>query len=165
MKYIALVLLIGIYELVEPLHPIHLSITEIFHNKQEKRMEISQRIFIDDLETILYENYREKTFIGTKRQSQNTDSLMQRYLSKRFEIYANGKKQQLYYLGHEVEEEVVWVYWEAPLRKVKKLAIRNAILVAKYEDQKNMMHIKVNDKTRSVILDSFSTQWQLDGKR
>jgi hypothetical protein len=42
------------------LHPFHVSVVEINHNETDKTLEISCKIFIDDFEKVLAQNYKVK---------------------------------------------------------------------------------------------------------
>ncbi|MET0461971.1 MAG: DUF6702 family protein, partial [Chitinophagaceae bacterium] len=43
---------------VVEMHPIHLSVTEINHNAADRTLEISCKIFTDDFEKVLAQNYK-----------------------------------------------------------------------------------------------------------
>jgi len=136
------------------LHPFYVSVTEINHNSQEKTLEISCKIFLDDMEAVLKQNYKNNVDLSDAKKEAEHNKLLSDYISKNLAVSADGKPGKLQYLGYETDKESVWCYFEASnVPAVKKLDITNSILQDYTEKQINIMHITVNGNRKSYKLD------------
>ncbi|MRG46028.1 hypothetical protein GFS24_12945 [Chitinophaga sp. SYP-B3965] len=137
------------------LHPFYLSVTEIRHNADHKTLEISCRIFADDLENTL-KKQSHTTFDIIKPQNRATvDSLISRYIAKHLQITVDGKVLAPRYLGYKIEEEAAWCFLEVSgVATVKKLDLKDDILYEQHESQSHMIHVIVHDKRQSTKLDN-----------
>jgi len=137
------------------LHPFHVSVTDIVHNNEEQSLQISQRIFIDDLEEGL------KKFHGIERvdtfnpdDPEKLDSLIGKYLTEKVFFRINGKDENFNFLGSEVEGDARWCYFEiVGVEIVKEAEVTNVVLMEMFEDQQNIIHFKANDELKSYKLD------------
>lgn len=136
------------------LHPLHVSVTEIEHDANKKALEITMRIFLDDLENSIRNDLQKPALdITMPGADYTTDQLVEDYLKKHFKINANGKDVQYQYLGHEVELPVIYLYVLASnVKKVKDITIYNDLIMETYNDQANLIHVKVNSITKSMKL-------------
>jgi len=145
-------------------HPIHVSVTDIEFDEERKALEISSHIFLDDIEKhiriIKKEPYLDILNPGKGR---TTDGLVTEYLKGRFEVKVNGKTEEYSYLGHEREAAAIYVYIEVEkVRKLKSISIRNEILLDIYDDQVNLVHVKVDGKIRSLKLEDGNEEDSLE---
>ena len=135
------------------LHPFHVSVTEIEHNASGKTLEISCKIFTDDFETILAKNYKAKVDLINPPNKAAMDTLVKKYILSHLSVRANGKFLVLNYVGFENESEAAYGYIEVEnLPAVSKLEITNSILFDKFDDQVNIMHVKVGGNRKSTRL-------------
>jgi hypothetical protein len=135
------------------LHPFHVSVVEIEHNAGDKTLEISCKIFTDDFETILAKNYKSKVDLINPPNKAAMDTLVKKYILSHLSVRANGKQLILNYLGFENESEAAYGYIEVEnLPAVSKLEITNSILFDKFDDQVNIMHVKVGGNRKSTKL-------------
>ena len=131
------------------LHAFHLSTSEINYDEASNAIQIASKVFIDDLELELSREGHDKLFIGTKKESRSVDSLLEIYFQKKLHLNVDGHGQESYYLGKELSDDLIaiWVYIEIPLKqKMKSLTINNTILTNLYDDQKNIVIVKKNNK-------------------
>lgn len=135
-------------------HPFHVSVTEIEHNEGDKTLEISCKIFTDDFENILSKNYRTRVDLINPKDKAAMDTLVKKYILSHLTIRANGKPVVMNYLGYENEKEAAYGYIEVSnVTSVSKLEIYNSILHDKFDDQVNIMHVKVKGERKSTKLD------------
>jgi hypothetical protein len=138
----------------EAYHPFYISVTEINHNSQDKIFEISCKIFVDDMEAVLKQNYKTAIDLSNEKQKDLHDKLLADYISKNLLVAADGKGGKLSYIGYEKESESVYCYFEVSnVPSVKKLDITNSILQDYIDKQINIMHITVNGNRKSYKLD------------
>ncbi len=135
-------------------HPFYVSVTEINHNAQEATLEVSCKIFADDLEEILKKNYGKPVDLGASQQKAQHDALITGYVSKNLSMIADGKPVQLNYVGYEKEKESVFCYFEVrDVTAFKKLDLRNSLLQDLNTQQINIMHVIVKGSRKSYKLD------------
>jgi len=139
---------------VKAYHPFYVSVTEINHNSQEKTLEISCKIFLDDMEAVLKQNYKTNVDLTNEKKEAEHNKFIAEYISKHLSVTADGKSSKLNYIGFEKDKESVWCYFEAAnIPSIKKLDINNSILQDYTDKQINIMHITVNGNRKSYKLD------------
>lgn len=135
-------------------HPFHVSVTEIEHNASDKSLEISCKIFTDDFETALTDLYKTKVDLINPPKKAAMDSLVKRYLLSHLSLRVNGRPVTMTYVGFENEKEAAYSYFEVDnVSSMSKLDITNSIMYEKFDDQVNIMHVKLNGERKSTKLD------------
>lgn len=142
------------------LHPLHVSVTEIAFDEDEKELEIIVRIFTDDLEKVIQQQ-QGKTYLDLLHPpgGKTTDDLVRAYLAAHFSVSLDGKIQMQHFLGHELDGQAMICYVQvAKVRKWKTLEVMNNVLMEKYDDQSNIVHVTVGKEIKSVRLvpDNFT---------
>lgn len=142
------------------LHPFFVSVTEIRSNAKTKTLEISCRIFYDDLERALEKNHPVQIDILQPANRAQVDAFIQEYLKKQLQLTADGRPVDWRYLGYEIEEDAAWCYLEAPQKTpFKRLEVRNAILFEAHPTQQNMVHVTVGQQRQSTKLDNPDSRY------
>jgi len=144
-------------------HPFHISVCDIEHNPDTKSLEISQRIFMDDLEIGL-KNFHKIEYVDAFKPEDpaELDRLINEYLQSNIEFIIDGVKTPFTFLGSEMEGDARWCYFEAKnVASVKSVQITNTVLIKSYEDQENIVHFKANDKLKSYRLNKDEKQTTL----
>ena len=135
-------------------HPFHVSVVEINHNAAEKTLEISCKIFTDDLEKVLAQNYKTKIDLINPPDKKAMDTLVKKYITSHLSISADGKPVKFSYLGFERESEAVYSYLEVDnIPSVKKIELLNKLMHDIFTDQVNLMHVSVGGNRKSTKLD------------
>jgi hypothetical protein len=140
----------------EPVHPFHVSVVEINHNGADKTLEISCKIFTDDFEKVLAQNYKTKVdLINTPATDRKrVDTLVKKYISEHLSLTANGRPVSFNYLGFEHENDAVFSYLQVDgVASVKKIGVANKIMYDFFNDQINLMHVTVGGNRKSSKLD------------
>lgn len=144
--------------LLTMLHPYHVSVGEIVYNEKAEALQISYRIFLDDLELAL----REAS--GNEELNIMEDSLLvlqtnQEYFKRNFKLNINGEPVDYHYLGNEIEDDAMWSYMEiTDLKEVPKIALTNRLLIEVYDDQQNIIHFKMAGDKKSFIMNRSKTE-------
>ena len=134
-------------------HKFYVSVTNIEHSKTDKALQITTRIFIDDFQRVLNERYDLKEELTAEKNLQIVEGMMQKYLTKKIKIWVNGEQKTFNFLGKKYEEDVTVCYFEIEgVDQVKSLEIENAILYEIEEDQQNLVHVKINNTRKSLLL-------------
>ena len=131
-------------------HPFYISVTEINHNATDKTLEISAKVFADDLEQILEKNYKTTLDITTAKDQPRFNQLLPDYFSKHLVLVVDGKPVKLTYIGYETEKESAHCYFQVDhIATVKKIEISNSILYDFIDSETNIMHVTVNGTRKS----------------
>lgn len=136
-----------------PAHKFHFSFTEINQNQQMNSLEITIRIFTDDLENILKSEEDPYIRLGDERESPNANHLIENYLNEHFHLLINGQASQLRFLGKEVDYDITFCYLELPqVPPTNSMTIKNTILFESFEDQLNRVRVEFNGWSRTEDL-------------
>jgi hypothetical protein len=136
------------------IHPFHVSVTEINHNSTERTLEISCKIFTDDFENVLAQNYHTKTDLIHPADQSKMDTLVKKYMLSHLSIKVNGKPVALTYIGFEHESEAVYSYAAVEnVNQLSQLVISNTLMYDLFTDQVNIVHVIVGGKRKSTKLD------------
>jgi len=140
---------------VETTHDFHVSKCLIEYNAQARALQISMHIFIDDLELALESQGAERLHICTRMEHPKAEMYMQRYLEQNFKLTVNQKAIKYDFLGKEISEDMaaVWCYLEiTDITAVQTIKVTNSLLMEVYEDQKNLVQIKVPGKKQGYFM-------------
>jgi hypothetical protein len=132
-------------------HDFHTSITRMDFNAKDKAFEVSIRVFTDDLEkTISLENSGQKFIILNNDKNNPT---IEKYIRKHFNLLNTQKQKRSYnYIGKEQEADATWIYIEIPLTDSPTgLTLQNDIMHEVFEDQINLVNLKLNTTKKSYI--------------
>ena len=153
-KWLALPLAALVLSSASPVpHPFHVSVVEVEHNATDKTLEISCKIFTDDFETTLAKNYNTKVDLTNPPNKAAMDSLVKKYIFSHLTLKVNGKPVTMSYVGFENEAEAAYGYIQVDnIASVTKIELINTIMFDKFDDQVNIMHIKVNGNRKSTKL-------------
>ena len=135
------------------LHPIHVSVTEIDFDQKEHELEITMRVFIEDLELSLRNSLNKPELDITAPAGTTTDRLVEDYLAEHFKISLDDNPQKTKYLGHEQEGDAFIVYIQVSnVKSWKTISIKNDIIMSTYTDQSNLVHVYIGDNVKSLRL-------------
>ncbi|MDZ7269276.1 MAG: hypothetical protein ONB48_16980 [candidate division KSB1 bacterium] len=134
-------------------HPFHVSVCQVDHNPQTQALEITFRLFTDDLEEALLAQGTGRLMLGDSREAPAVDRYLFNYLKHAVVFVVNGDTARFQYVGRETETDVTWCYVEIlKIAQVKKIAITNRLLHELFEDQINLVHVKAGGKLKSLQL-------------
>ena len=141
-------------------HDIHLSLCELRFNEATSSFEVSIKIFIDDLESAIAKDQAKKVVIGTDPDNEETDEYIAAYIDKHFSIVLDGARIKGEFLGKEITDDLlaVWCHIEFPLQKSfpRKCTLTNSILFEVYDDQRNIMDIRMNRSHKDYAIFAVS---------
>ncbi len=137
------------------LHPFHVSVTDIKYKQEKKAIQISSRIFLDDLELALQEySGNNKLDIMEPNNWEFINDNLKQYLLSKIELRdEKNRKYELNYIGAEIEEDVMWCYMEVEkVRKIESVTVKNSILFEVWSDQENLVHFRAFETVKSARL-------------
>lgn len=136
-------------------HPFYVSVTEIKQNTTNHSIEISCRMFYDDLEKALEKQNHVQLDIVKPKDKAQINKLINDYVKKHLIIRADGKALNLNFIGYEIQEDGAWSYFEAKgINAVKEVQVHDDLLFEQHAEQINMMHVIVNNQRKSTKVDN-----------
>lgn len=148
-----MLLMIGRYFcfiLISNLHPIHVSVCEVYHNSNTLSLEISMKIFIDDLELAIQTQGNTEFKLVNANEKIIDDSPLKKYITDRFNLAIDGKPIDLDLVGFEIDDDAVLCYFEGKnIKKIHEFEIYNAIISEVYDDQINLTHFQYKGEMKS----------------
>ena len=131
-------------------HPFFVSMTELRHRPAEKKLEISVRVFTDDLEKDLAKECQCKTDLLDPGKHPQMEVILKKYLDKVLKIKANGQTLKPTWVGFEQEEESTWSYLEVEnMPGIQSLVVENEILFFTQPKQVNLVRFKTDNKDQT----------------
>ncbi len=136
-------------------HKFYVSVTNIFYSEKDDAFQITSRVFIDDLEDVLYERYGIQTELATDNESELADLYIEKYFKAKFAIELNNENAAYSFLGKEYDNDVMICYLELSnvnFSELKSVSVQNEILTDLFEEQQNIVHLKWKGQKRSFVL-------------
>jgi len=144
------------------LHKFYVSLTEIRVNEAANTIEISMRMFPDDLDKAIMSETGINPQLVTKLEHEDADNWLDNYLTDNLMLSINGKEIEIKYLGKEAESDAIWCYLEADYsEKINSISIYNSLLISSFEDQKNIVQIYSGESSKGMLFDAYSTEGQI----
>ncbi len=129
-------------------HNYHVSNTLVHHNGAANTLEITVKIFYDDM----------KRLREMKEESATTMDFVfdtDKYIQENLILKINNLSMTLDPIGREVEDEMVYCYFEVHnLPDVVVFDVTDSLLFDLYPDQTNMVDVEMNGWTKRVLLTS-----------
>ena len=139
-------------------HKFYMGVYQVNYVPEKKMIQITSRIFIDDLNNGMEKKYHKKTFVGTEKETPQDVELLKKYLAENFSIKINGQSKAITFLSKEVEAGDVLVCYSRikDIDKFKTIEISNTILVDWNAEQQNITHISAFGTKKSVLFTESS---------
>lgn len=147
-------------------HPFHVSVCDINYNEDANTLEVTHKIFLDDLEEALKQEFGGKIDLLNIQDHQKTDEMIIAYMDENFGIMINNEEKKTNFLGKEVEGDAMWLYLEVEkVKKLEQIRINNTILFEIFDDQINLVHVKKDRKLKSIKLTPKKNQDKIKFKK
>lgn len=135
------------------MHKFYVSVTQINFAQDKKTIQITSRIFIDDLNNALEKKHKKKFYIGSTKESEEEIQLLKNYFNENFLITVNSKPKLSVYLDKEVEEDVIILYHVIrDVSKINSLQVKNTLLFDFLPEQQHIIHTQISGKKLSALL-------------
>jgi len=136
-------------------HKFYVAVYQVNYAPEKKMLQITSRIFVDDLSKAIEKKYNKKNYLGTEKESSEDIVLLKKYLAENLLFKINGQAKPFNFLSKELEGDVLICYCsikEVP--KIKSIETYNSILSEWNSEQQNIMHFIVFSEKRSVLFTS-----------
>lgn len=157
-KYLILFvfLLLGVHSLNA--HPFYVSICQINYSKETKSLEISVKVFADDLLLGLENAGRTKIYLGEKKEDPKADEYIFEYLTTHYNFVVNEEKENLKFVGKEIDNDVVWTYLEIEnIASLNTIDVECTLLTEVLESQSNIIQVNKNGVIKNLLLSKNKT--------
>ena len=143
-------------------HNFYVSTTSIRFVPDEKSLQITTQVFLDDFESVLQQNGHEKTKLIPEVSQQEIDILVEDYLRKNITFKAQEKTIDFEFLGKVYKNDVLIAYMELKMDSIQSsLSIKNTIFFDYFPDQKNIIHFKFASKRKSFLAISSKSIFEI----
>jgi len=145
------------------IHKFYMAIYQINYAPEKKMLQITSRIFVDDLDKALEKKYKKKFFFGTENESVESLELLKKYLSDNFAIKVNGQSKPMNLLSKEMDGDVLVCYLSIKdVSKIKSIEIFNSVLTECFVEQQNIIHVTAFNVKKSFLFTDTSTKQMLN---
>ena len=151
--FYSLLLLIVFCLLSFTIHKFYVSIYQINYVANKKRVEITARLFVDDLNAVLEKNYHKKTFLGLENESPDDVILLKKYLADHLLLKINGSRKEFTFFNKELETNVLVCYLKiSNLSKITSFEIQNDAFMELNSEQQNIIQATISGQKQSLLL-------------
>ena len=135
-------------------HEFYVSTTSVDFILDKSEIQITSQFFVDDVENLIKFQNPNTTLAFEKRYSEKTNLILKDFIHKNFKISINKKMQEVKYLGYELRDDLLVVFYETKFSnsEVFNIEIFNSFLVNFIESQKNIVHLKFKNLKKSFLL-------------
>ena len=122
-------------------HKFYTSLAQVEYNAAEKTVEVTLRVFADDLELALERRTGREVSLD---RTEGADRLVLAYLRDTFEIRSrDGETKALKWVGMELRAGVAWLYLEAEMPEgLAGARLRDHILFELFDEQVNTVRVR-----------------------
>ena len=140
-------------------HKFYMGIYQVNYVSEKKMLQITSRIFIDDLNKALEKKYNRKAFhIATEGETAEEVALFKKYLAENFTIKVNGQLKPIVFMSKETAEDDVLVCYSkiVDVSKISTIEIYNSVLIDWSSEQQNITHVTAFGTKKSILFTDSS---------
>jgi len=132
-------------------HTFYVSICEINYVPEEEALQVSWRLFADDLEWAVTPEGDEYFYLG--HPNYDSDGILDEYFDQHFYLLIDEERVSPVYIGHEFKGEEVYCYFEIKDYKPNtKTEVFIDAMAELYEDQQHYVHFQNKGKLVNTSL-------------
>jgi hypothetical protein len=133
-------------------HKFYMAIFQVNYAPEKKMLQITSRIFVDDLNLALEKKYGKKTFLGADKESADDQAILKKYFIENLQIKVNGQNKPVVFLSKEMEDNIVICYCRVTdISKLHSAEITNTLLTNWNSDQQNILHFTAFGEKKTVL--------------
>jgi len=145
------------------IHKYYVAVFQMDYVPAKKVMQVTSRVFIDDLEAAFVKKYKKNFYLGTPTEVAGSNDYLAKYFTEKLHVKLNGKEKPLKFLGKEIEDDILICYYTLPAEStVKSVEVTNTTLIEMFDDQQNIIHAKVKGNKKSLLLTNSETSGLLE---
>lgn len=134
-------------------HKFYVSITQVHWNEKRQRLEITKRLFIDDLQLALQNKFGGTFHIGSNLEASTEELKFIEYISEMLKIQVNAKPYALQFVSKVVEDDVLVSHWVIQkVTKINTIEVSNRTFFNVLPEQQNIIHTRIKSDKKSLLL-------------
>ena len=134
-------------------HKFYVALYQVNYAPEKKMLQITTRLFIDDLNNALEKKYQKKINLGSEKETEEDLNLFKKYFAEKFSVKVNGQTKTLLFLSKEMEGDVLICYFSIKdIHKINTLEIYNSVITDNISEQQNIMHFNVSGVKNTLLL-------------
>ena len=135
------------------IHPYYVSVSELVFNKDVSSLQITKKIFFDDLELVLQNENNNENFDILNSEKDLVNSYIEKYIKKNMFFMVDGKPKELNYLGYEVINSRINSYFEIMnIKKIETIEIKDTSLLNYFDTQENLTYFEIDNQRFTLRL-------------
>ena len=143
-------------------HKFYVALYQVNYAPEKKMLQITTRIFVDDLNSAVGKKYSKKINLGSENESVDDINFLKKYFSEKFYIKVNGQTKPILFLSKEMEGDVLICYFSMKeIQKINSLEIYNAVITEGNAEQQNIMHFNVSGVKNTLLFTESTSKGML----
>ena len=140
-------------------HKFYVALYQVNYAPEKKMLQITARIFVDDLNNAVGKKYSKKINLGSENETIEDVTLLKKYFNEKFYIKVNGQAKPVNFLSKEMEGDVLICYFSMKeIQKINVLEIYNAVITEGNSEQQNIMHFNVLGVKNTLLFTESSSK-------
>ena len=133
-------------------HKFYMAIFQVNYAPEKKMLQITSRIFMDDLNLALEKKYGKKTNLGLEKETVEDLNLLKKYFNENLIIKVNGQSKPVVFMSKDVEGDVLISYCRvSDVAKLQSAEITNTVLTHWNSEQQNILHFNAFGEKKSLL--------------
>ena len=129
-----------------------MAIFKVNYAPEKKMLQITSRIFIDDLNLALEKKYGKKTNLGLEKETVEDLNLLKKYFNENLIIKVNGQSKPVVFMSKDVEGDILISYCRvSDVAKLQSAEITNTVLTHWNSEQQNILHCTAFGEKKSLL--------------
>ncbi len=145
-------------------HKVHVSVAQLEYNQKSQSVEITLRVYADDLENAVSQHAKRPVKIdpATANKDKRIAEAILAYIRKSLELKSKGGNPvKLNWVGMEWQVDMYWLYVEGKLPAIPASAngldgaqLRNKVFCDLFDDQVNIVNTKIHEKQVGLMFEA-----------
>ena len=159
MKIALTLLLVTVFPAQLSAHELYLSITTIQHQRDDQKLSIQVRLFVNDLEESILQQNGVQLGLWKNTPIDNAQDYVEEYICSKLLIYINELPVPLDFIGLQiesaeiVEDQVIICELKAyGISVISSIRISNSLLIETIDDQVNIVNILAKESRKTINL-------------
>ncbi len=144
-------------------HPSHVSLSTFHYNFETNSVEITMKLFTDDLEKALESTKGGSFNLGSKNENAAADSLIYNYIREKMVLAIDNSNISIQWVGKEVEYDIIWCYLEIiNINSINFVTIENRIFFEIFELSIEYCSFHKKWKCKIINAASGESKWRVN---
>lgn len=156
-KAIPILILVAVLTSAFAAHKFYVAIFQIEYAADRKMLQITSRIFVDDLNEALKLKHKRNFSFEQKLIPEADLKALANYFEEKFKLEINDKPQKVNFLSCEMEANVLICYVSVrDVPKIRSLKVHNQMLTEYVTEQQNIIQTHINGIKKNLLLTAES---------